>query len=151
MSEHRFVVHVDLLTGDTKRCLRSEVEDAVVGRMRAMFDSARRVDRPRVPGLEATVRVRDNGRCVNVTISALDGLAVGTVSIGGHARCSDKHWQELHLGTDLDLPTLGRKAPSAPWCAVLPEKGRDKHPALLDAIQTLGPAVAWGWLERGGS
>jgi hypothetical protein len=150
----RYIAHVTLTTGHSRRSPRSEVSDAAIdvcARLIAGF-AAGQVSEPQpIPGAPGySVSGRTGGRCMIATVWADGPPSELVVSIGvaEHERCGATIWRALHEVSHLPTMTSPDEQPRAPWCGVLIEPAIVAH---QDAARWLGDferCLAWAWLER---
>lgn len=146
----RYLEHLTLTTGHSRRSPRSEVPDEVVSTLRLWLDRALAGgDMEPLPGdLEQRFgAVAVKGAGLIVTLYNLElGAPVGIVKFGvaGRSRHSRECWKIL-----TSVAATDAKQPAVPWCAAV------LYPAAFDCIDDLPwvgdfeRCVAWAWLEGG--
>lgn len=155
----RYIWHVTLDTGKTRRSPRSEVRDEVLVHVRAVLQQALAGEHAEVI-FGCTLTAAAEGRCVLGTVwmplgrSASGGNSVPIVTIGvaEHSRCGGRLWRLMHDVADRSgmppLATDRNDPPQEPWCAARIEIG---SVTALDAMEWLADferCLAWAWLER---
>lgn len=150
----RYVEHVTLATGHTRRSPRSEVADGVVqamafGLRRAVTGD--RIDVPYVDDPPCTMTATGEGRCLIATVwgPEYEGQPVPLVTIGvaTHARCGGPAWRLLHDHALLPSQTDRDRQPPVPWCAARLEPGVALHPSVAGWIGDYERCLAWAWIE----
>jgi hypothetical protein len=158
----RYIQHITLTTGDTRRSYRDEVADEVVEALSTTLLPEALVERdpgefgPQIPGMTLYLAAVARGRCglvASVVMPLTEGsdrpfVPVLIFGVAAEARCSRKVWDLLHMPgsyyvTDPETP------PAPPWCAARLESvasilGRQTLMMLGDFERCL----AWAWLGR---
>jgi hypothetical protein len=147
----RYIHHVTLTTGDTRRSYRSEVADVAIAALHDMLARALETDdRVSIPGREHYgLFARAEGRCMMGQVWSPEprSMALVVLGVAGISRCGIRLWRLLHE-TTLPLATSPEKQPQAPWVAARLEYGA---PHDLPAMEWLGDferCLAWAWLQR---
>jgi len=157
----RYIQHITLTTGDTRRSYRDEVGDDVVEYLsttilpEALAEREPGAQGPEISGMGLHLTALARGRCglIASVVSPVEGgdrpyVPVLVMGVAAEPRCSRKVWELLHMPgayyvTDPATP------PSPPWCAARLEPaasilGRERLMMLGDFERCL----AWAWLER---
>jgi hypothetical protein len=142
----KYLMHITLDTGHSRRSYRDEVKDTVVTIMRQQAAEAQAGDRPEImPGYALNIATAGTALLATVESDKLGPLI--TIAICPKSRVSQKLWDALKEPIG-DLAVAKGDAPTVPWCAVR------MYPAAaldFDALQWLGDyerCLAWGWVER---
>lgn len=157
----RYIHHVTLTTGHTRRSWRHEVSLEAITLAADLIESAmdqRLRGKTIIPALvpQCHLSATAEGRCLIMTMwgpSTGDGFAVPLVTLGvaTHARCGAKLWPMLHDHATVPVQTRRAERAPEPWCAVRIEPGAalyaPPHP-LLPAVAELERCLAWAWIER---
>lgn len=147
----RWIEHVTLTTGHTRRSPREEVSDDAVTVMRAVIDRLRADPDgtqpiPGCPGY--SLGGRGDGKCLVATVWA-DGppsVVICSIGVAAHARCGMPLWRMLHRYGALPVVTDHERQPATPWCAAALEVGIARH---MEAAAWLGDferCLAWAWI-----
>jgi hypothetical protein len=160
MSATRWLEHVTITTGHSRRSYLDEVSDEALALCRRLIEQLRSADPYDVPilrtpyelpGYVLTGYVR-RGRCLIVTIAADEPVV--TMAVGAHSRCGARVWREIHQYADeWELPyvTDRDRPPPEPWCAALLDRAAARDPAERLMALALGEferCLAWAWLTR---
>lgn len=148
----RWLEHVTLTTGHSRRSYLDEVSDEALALCRRLIEQLRSGDpAARVPILRtpyALTGYARTGRCLTVTIAADEPVV--TMAVGGHSKCGARVWREIHQYADeWELPyvTDRDRPPPEPWCAALLDSAAARQPAEgLMAIGDFERCLAWAWL-----
>lgn len=143
MSAERYIEHVTITTGDTRRSYRHEVSDAVVEACRGYLAAAE-AGPVEMPGDLMLSVLPDSPNVLVASISNYAGRLI-TMSVVYRSRSAIKAWRLL---TETASTPVRAQRPRVPWCAVRLEVGiatigRDTAMMLGDAERCL----AWAWLE----
>lgn len=150
----RYIWHVTLNTGDTRRSPRSEVSDEAVIVCRDLIDRATAGAEPRIPGQDATLTMAAEGRCALATVWALaDHAPLVTIGFAAHSRCAPRLWEILHdpasrMPQQPPIATRIGERPDAPWCAARIEIGLALHVEDAHWLGDFERCLAWAWIER---
>jgi len=152
----RYIWHVTLDTGNTRRSPRSEVSDAILPGVRSMLKLALAGGQPQVMN-GCTLTAAAEGRCLLGTVwapvvTSSKPVPVVTIGVAEHSRCGRRLWQLMHdVAERTGMPPLAtdrNNPPQEPWCAARIEIG---SVAALETMEWLGDferCLAWAWLER---
>lgn len=150
----RYVEHITLATGHTRRSPRSEVADEVVTALACSLRAAIAGAQVPVPYVtpRCTLTATGEGRCLVATVWGGGddrGRPVPLVTIGvaTHARCGGQVWRLLHDHALLPPRTDRDRQPPAPWCAARLEPGVALHREVDDWIGDYERCLAWAWIE----
>lgn len=160
-TRERYIEHVTLTTGHTRRSPRSEVSDEVVAMLRPLLDRALRGEHVAIPGAvpACTMTGGVHGRCCAVTVWSQDPVSGGTarpqpvpiatVGVAEHSRCGAYLWRHLHETAQppQQLATRPDQVPPEPWCAARLEVGAALVPEAMEWLGDLERCIAWTWLE----
>ena len=148
----RYLHHVTLTTGHTRRTWRHEIEPDLMPTLIALVRAACEPGGAPIPGVEPPCRllIDDRGRCARATVATIDTEdPIITFGIATHSRCGARLWRELHE-TVMPVQTVADEWPVEPWCAVRLDPGATlympPHP-LLPVLADLERCVAWAWME----
>lgn len=149
----RYIDHITLTTGHSRRSPRAEVADDVVAvcadlivRMLATPNATVPLPHPAgysVGGIAA-------GKCLVATVWA-DGPpseVVATIGVAGGSKCGATLWRALHKWGETPVVTDAARMPPKPWVAAALDAAIVRH---MDAAEWLGDferCLAWAWLER---
>lgn len=147
----RYLTHITLTSGDSRRSPRSEVDEAVIDYLaREVLPAALRGYAP-LPV--------ENPRCV-VNAAATDDALVATVwesrgeargapiiTIGIAAARSPEVWALLHRQATTPVATDPSKPPNAPWCAARLEVGAALHAEAMEWVADFERCLAWAFLR----
>jgi hypothetical protein len=160
MSRGRYLHHITLTTGYTRRSYRDEVEDDAVTTCRWLLDDA--LDQPqehvRIPRVQpaCTITATQERRALIVTIwgppAELRGSApqrppLATFGVATHSRSGAKLWRVLHE-TECRLTTSVDQCPPEPWIAARIEIGAVLMPEAMEWMGDFERCIAHAWLER---
>ena len=147
----RYLIHLTLQTGHSRRSPRAEVADHVVTYCRELIDAALAQDGAQIAiqGLPAgwTLSARSAGRHALLATVWRDDQPMVTIGVATHSRAGAALWRLL-IET---APTPGQPldCPAEPWVVARLE------PALVtasrDVIEALGDlerCLGWAWIER---
>lgn len=150
---HRYIHHVTLTTGDTRRSWRHEIDPAILPRVAELVEAAREETGALIPGVEPAcwLYITDTARCALASVRLEDDTPILTFAIANHARCGSQLWELLHETARTPLATAIADRPEHPWCAVRIDGGAvlfpPPHP-LLPTLADMERCIAWAWLER---
>lgn len=155
----RYLHHVTLDTGHSRRSYRDEVADAAIaavhdGLSRALSFAGTHVT---VPAQDSgwTYTATASGRCLLVTMWAEiagEKAPVATFGVASHSRSGAQLWRLLHAPRTLLPPyaTSPDRAPAEPWVAARLELGAGLvDPHELAWIADFERVIGWAWLSRG--
>lgn len=145
----RYLHHITLTTGDSRRSWRHEVDPEIMPQLHAMVEAARAPDGVAIPAVEPPCRLylEDTARCAMFSIQ-LGGEPVVTFAVAAHQRCGAQHWLTLIETARVPCRSTAEDRPETPWLAARLEPGM----GLLsrDSILMLGDLeriIAWAWLD----
>jgi hypothetical protein len=148
----RYLHHITITTGDSRRSYRHEVADDVIERLRPILRAAETRDAP-LPALDppCSLRVLEaTSGCLLASVCLVeDELPLVTLGVARRSRCAVSLWRILtEIGDPVVAPRLAR--PPVPWLAVRLEPAAalygPGHP-LLPAVADLERCLAWTWIE----
>jgi len=148
----RWLEHVTLTTGHSRRSYLDEVSDEALALCRRLIEHLRSGDpAARVPILRTPYVLTGyarTGRCLTVTIAADEPVVL--MAVGVHSKCGARVWREIHQYADeWELPyvTDRDRPPPEPWCAALLDSAAARQPAEgLMALGDFERCLAWAWL-----
>ncbi len=156
----RYLHHVTLSTGHTRRSYREEVTEealAVVSDLLARALAGERVVLPVLdPPCHLTADTRGGTSLVAyVSLDATDERLV-TVGVASRSTAGASHWRWLHehrVTETQPVKTDAERCPPEPWCAARLEPGigtvrAAQVPQLMMAIADLERVLAWAWIAR---
>lgn len=149
----RYLHHVTLTTGDTRRSWRREIDPAILPLAAELVESAREETGALIPHVEPEcwLYITDTARCALCSVRLTDDTPIMTFVIANHARCGSQLWELLHNTARTPLRTTIADRPEHPWCAVRIEIGAtlflQPHP-LLPTLADMERCIAWAWLGR---
>lgn len=155
----RYLIHITLDTGHSRRSPRGEVDDAAIA---AVQDGlTRALARPgaevAVPGMDGwAYSATAQGRALIVTvwrrIAELKAPVV-TFGVAAHSRAGAGLWRVLHQprgGIATPYATSPDRVPPEPWVAARMEAGVALvDPEALTWIADFERVVGWAWISRG--
>lgn len=147
----KFLHHLTMTTGHTRRSYRDEVADEAVDWARQAIRDAIVSGHVPLPPMGPQWRLA----CTREPSKALlcsvwrDEMVVATFGVAAHSRHGAKLWRAL-LET-ATRPIAVTECPPEPWVAVRLELGAaavaDDQPDALEMIADMERCVAWGFLE----
>lgn len=165
MTAPRYLEHLTLTTGHSRRCWRDEVADDVLDLLRPLIDRAVSTGRPLSTGdhvplpdvvsprctISATTR---RGRALLVTIwgPPVQGQAAPTplvtLGVAPTSLASAELWRQMAPGGgEEQLPQPD--APSVPWCAAELYDTAALWPEAMSWLGDFERCLAWAWIDRG--
>lgn len=144
----RFIHHITLTTGHTRRSYRDEVDNDAIQWLREGWNIMSHPGKslglsPAMPGYWISAEQR--GKALTAVISQA-GEPVVTFAIAAHSRAGAPLWR--HLIESATTPIVAVDCPPEPWCAARLEVGAIRaSPDALLAIGDLERCVAWMFLE----
>jgi len=144
---NRFIHHITVTTGHTRKSYRNEVGDDVVLVCADLIARAIK-GRVEIPGTNGYTISADTSRkrsllCV---VRAPAGERIVTFAIARHSQGGASLWRLL-IET-ASLPVVALDCPPEPWCAVRLEQGAMSHAHVLPIIADLERCIAWAWLGK---
>ena len=143
----RYLYHVTLQTGHSRKSYRSEVSDDAIAFCRELLkriDSGERVEIP--PG-GYFLSGRLGGKCASFSVYAGSELLVA-FGVAENERCGAALWRGLHNTEGLPTTTKPEQQPRAPWCGVALAEGLTLHLDAGNWIADFERVIAWAFLER---
>lgn len=157
----RYINHVTITTGDTRRSYRDEVADDVVEWISATLlpESLAEHDAgdlgPAIPSTGLHLTAMSGGRCglVASVISPVEEsdrpfVPVLVFGVAAESRCAAKIWDLLHMPGSYYV-TDPHTPPASPWCAARLEPAAStlgRHALMM--LGDFERCLAWAWLER---
>lgn len=145
----RYLHHVTLTTGHSRRSWAHEIDPALMGRIRDLIAAAREPGGAVIPGVQPAgcrlTMLYESAHCCALAVHDPGEALLLTIGVAAHARCGAPLWDRL---TYPQTPPLTR--PRTPWCAVRIEAGAILYPppsALLPALADMERCIAWAWLD----
>lgn len=162
MTIPRYIEHLTLTTGHSRRCWREEVADNVLELLRPLIDQAvrpsiktgRYVPLPNVVSPRCTITATTGrGRALLVTIWAppvqggtaptpLVTLGVAPTSLAG----AELWRQMVPGGGEEQMPRPA--APAVPWCAVQMHDSAALWPEAMSWLGDFERCLAWAWVDQ---
>lgn len=158
LQAERYLNHVTLTTGDTRRSYRHEVSDEAIGLCRDLLDDA--LDQPQIHTViprtnGCTMTATAHGRALIVTVwtppvelrdSAPTRAPLVTFGVALDSKRGAKLWRLLHERYESQLATHIDECPAEPWVAARIEVGAAIMPEAMDWIGDFERCVAWAFL-----
>lgn len=156
----KYLNHLTLSTGHTRRSERAEVSGETLARvgpwLAALVESGQPAPLP-VSGLadySGHASVFDGALVVTISGAALaDGPMAGkppplvTVGVARRSRHSAALWP-LMTGPVMPKAKPGLQGPAAPWCAAAIWPTLALYPDAVSWLGDLERCIAWAWIER---
>lgn len=147
MTDTRYLHHVTLNTGHSRRSYRDEVADVAIAAVqdalsRALSGPGARAALP-VPGYEMTATA--HGRALLATVWRGQTPLV-TLGVALTSRSGAGLWRLMHEAQG--LATANQPCPPEPWVAGRIEPTGASDPAALVWIADFERVAAWAWLSR---
>lgn len=155
MGRGKYLHHVTLTTGHTRRSFRDEVSDEAVAVCRNLIEQilAGEVPEPvKIPGVGGYhLNGRATSRCLVATVWAgAPSVVIATIGVAGHSRCGATLWRELHKWGESPVVTDPAQCPPEPWVAAALDAGISEHMEAAHWLGDLENCLAWAFLEREG-
>jgi hypothetical protein len=150
----RYILHITLDTGHTRRSPRAEVDDVAIAAVQDGLDRALAGGRPLIPGGDCTMTATAAGKCLIATAWSGGAAPLVTVGVAAHSRCGARLWRALHEERGAAMPrlaTAGNPCPQEPWCAARLEIGLASEPRAAYWLADWERVLAWAWLSRVGA
>lgn len=148
MKVSKFLHHVTLTTGHSRRTYRDEVRDDSVAGAMAMLERARH-ERVPMPGLgpDMAITVTADGRSAMLATIWQGRAPVVTFGVARNSRASAAVWRLLlRHGPPMVMDESSR--PPSPWVAARIEIGAALvSPAIMTAIGGIEAVIAFAFLE----
>jgi hypothetical protein len=154
VSPPRYIKHITLDTGHTRRSPRDEVDDQAVAALQDGITLMLSGGRPQIPGMDGYAMTGTaQGRCLIATAWGPSGTPLVTIGVATRSLCGAPLWRILHdpagrIAAQTPLASNGQRCPEEPWCAARLEIGLAVD---HDAAHWLGDwerCLAWAWLSR---
>lgn len=150
MSRGKYLHHITLTTGDTRRSYRDEVSDDVVDFCGDLLSRAL-IAPTLIPDLDpaCTLHGTSTRKGLICSIAGPDGEKIVTMAVARHSQTGAKLWRLL-IETSR-TPVQAIECPPEPWCAVRIEPAAVRYPPpceLLPMIADLERCLAWAWMDR---
>lgn len=162
---NRYLHHVTLTTGHSRRSYRDEVDDEAVAVCRRILDDAlaaprRHVEIPACYGCTLTATAEGGaliatvwGPPTEVRTLGLERPPLVTFGVAERSRHGVKLWRVLHQAQGANVQTSPEQRPPEPWVAARIEIGiallGDQAEVIMPIIGDLERCLAWAWIERG--
>lgn len=158
MTTPRYIEHLTLDTGDTRRCWREEVADDVLAMLRPLIaraiESGRHVLLPDVVSPRATITASTGrGRALLVTVWAppYEGhtarTPLVTLGVAPTSLASAELWRQMVPGGgEEQVPRPA--APSVPWLAVKLHETATLWPEAMSWLGDFERCIAWAWVSQ---
>lgn len=146
----RYLQHVTLTTGHTRRSWRHEISEEALAACLRLLDDFAVGARPEMPGFPAyALTGARHGRCLIATVwGEATGAPVATIGVAENARCGARLWRELHR----EFPGGGALAtdpeaqPEAPWIGARLLIGAALHTESMHWMGDFERCLGWAWL-----
>lgn len=161
----RYLHHVTLTTGHSRRSYRDEVDDDVVEICSSILDDAladprRHVEIPACYGCTLTATAEGGALIVTVWGPPTEVRTLGlqrpplaTFGVAERSRHGARLWRVLHQAQGANVQTSPEQRPPEPWVAARIEIGivmlGDQAEVIMPIIGDLERCLAWAWIERG--
>lgn len=145
----KFVHHVTITTGHTRKSFRDEVDDDAVEFCRALIAQAINGARPVVPGTNRCWLSADTSRKRGLLCSVRDPQTdkpIVTFAIAPNSLSAAVLWRLLV--ETASTPVVPVDCPPAPYCAVRLEQAAMNHAPVLPVLADFERCIAWAWLEK---
>jgi len=154
----KYLHHITLSTGHTRRSPRSEVSGETLARvgpwLAALVESGKPLPVSGMAGYSALASVHDGALIVTVSGPPLaEGPMAGkepplvSIGVAKRSRHGAALWPLL-TGPVMPPAKPGLQRPSEPWCAVAIWPTIALHPDATAWLADLERCIAWAWLER---
>lgn len=145
MSE-KYLYHVTLQTGHSRKSYRSEVSDEAIAFCRDLLNKMQSGERVEIPPGGYFCSARISGHCATFSVFAGTTLllAFGVVE---HERCGAELWRGLHNVEGLPATTDPESQPRAPWIGVALAEGLTMYPQTSGWLGDFERVLAWSFLE----
>ncbi len=146
----RYLHHVTLTTGHSRRSWRHEVDPTIIARLADLLECARHESRALIPYLvpPCWLYLDETASCALMTVRLEDDVPLITLVVASHAVCGAQLWHLLHETAQGPLATRTEDRPNEPWCGVRIEVGASSVPLKTIAmLADLERCLAWAWLE----
>lgn len=151
----RYLIHVTLDTGDSRRSARADVDDAVLTLVAQNLKDALGagdVETALVGPPGYVLKATSAGGALIATVLARGDVMtpVVTFAVATRARHAERLWRMLHDVDRGGLPaplTDPDVTPAPPWLGARLEVGAIEHAAALGWIADYERCAAWAWIE----
>jgi len=141
----RYLWHVTLSTGHTRKSFRHEVADDVIEVCRGLLARALRGPTP-IPGMPVVMTAESSRRRLIVRVTS-DGEPVVTFGVARHSTAGATLWRLLTETSVLPVHAMAQRCPPEPWCAARLEPGIDRlDRETITALGDFERCIAWAWL-----
>jgi len=145
----KYLNHITLTTGHTRRSYRSEVADDVICKLRPMVLALRQGQRADLPIPDYWINGPSMGHaCIVLTVWHSDGSKVATIALATRSRCGAQVWRAMHEMLSDKIATHPGDVPASPWLATRLHVGSSLHSDCLDWIGDFHRCLAWAWIEH---
>jgi len=155
MPTDRWLQHVTLTTGDSRRSFAAEVDRHVVEVCRDLIARMLAADPASVPipGMDGYRAIGDaSGKCLHVQVYGTAVPPIVVMYVGTHSKCGPRAWRDLHqYASEWSLPVVTdrERCPPEPWIGALLDVGAaSTPPGDLMALADLERCIAWAWLAE---
>jgi hypothetical protein len=152
MSRGKYLHHVTLTTGDTRRSYRDEVSDDAIAWARSVWNimthPGKRLGLDPMPGywIYGEMPNSKSLRCEITKGKPLEPTPIVTFGIAAHSRAGAKLWRDL-IET-ATTPVVAIDCPPEPWIAARIELGAAKaEEESMIMIGDLERVIGWHFLE----
>ncbi len=164
MAVDRYIWHITLQTGQTRKSWRHEIDPAVLPIVGEILEAALAAgaQEPTIAEMDAhplgiirtaplpvrgyNMSATAEGRCLVATVYAGGDDPLLSFGVAAHARCGAGLWRCLTEIPEPLNPMPDR--PQTPWCAAKLLPGIRMHPHAAAWLGDLQRCMAWAWLER---
>lgn len=145
----RYLHHVTLTTGDTRRSWAHEIDPAIMPRLRELIAQAREPGGAVIPHMDGLrLLITDTRRCALCSVVTDDDVPVLRFAVADHQRCGAQLWRMLIETAATPCRFGPQDRPETPWCATRLDPGITLLPeAGVGALGDLERCIAWAWLD----
>lgn len=152
----RYLQHVTLSTGHTRRSYREEVTDEALAAVSALLARALAGERVPLPVLDppCVLLAESRGQALLATIAVAESAArLVTLGVAARSTAGAGLWRQLHQHATEPVKTDPRRPPPEPWVAARIEPGvatlpPERVPDLMMQLADLERVIAWAFLAR---
>lgn len=146
MNPGKYIIHLTLNTGHSRRSYREEVTDDVIAMLDEWMTAGAGSDDPlQVPNCPGYTMTGEGSRkCAVFTVFARD-TPIATFGIAGHSRCGGQLWKRMIE----DFGAVNLDMPAPPWCVVAVHAALSLCPDANVWLGDFERCMAWWFLERG--
>src|SRR3990167_4628984 len=145
----RYLYHVTLQTGHTRKSYRSEVSAEAIAFCRDLLERINAGERVEIPPGGYFVSGRISGKCASFSVYAGGDLIVA-FGVAENERCGAQLWRGLHNAEGLSFVTDPGRQPGAPWIGVALSEALTLHPQAADFLGDFERCLSWAFLMREG-